>query len=201
VYHGSIVPARLPRTVIEALALTPIGVSLTIVGYETAGHHGYVNELTALATACGVASRVTFQPAVGRDELMRQCGRHDIGLALFPVDSDDVNERSMVGPSNKPFDYLARALPIVVTESREWRETFIDAGFGRECDPRSAKSIAAAWQWFLDHPDERAAMGERGRQRVLEEWNYDRMFRPVMARLLARSAEMSERAASANSIG
>jgi hypothetical protein len=31
-------------------------------------------------------------------------------------------------------------------------------------------------------------MGERGRRRILEEWNYDAMFQPVLTRMLAALA-------------
>ena len=48
-YHGSIVPDRLPLAVVNALALLPGNVSLRVVGYETAGSLGYVAKLRELA--------------------------------------------------------------------------------------------------------------------------------------------------------
>jgi glycosyltransferase involved in cell wall biosynthesis len=52
-YHGSIVPDRLPPSVIEALAMLPAGVHLTVIGYETIGHRGYVQELRELCSSGG----------------------------------------------------------------------------------------------------------------------------------------------------
>jgi glycosyltransferase involved in cell wall biosynthesis len=191
-YHGSIVPARVPMSVLEAVALTPAAVSLSIIGYETVGHAKYVGELRDLAARLGIADRVRIAGPMSRHELMTQCATCDVGLSLLPIESDDLNERSMVGASNKPFDYLACGLPVLVSELPDWVETYVDAGLGRSCDPRSASSIAASLQWFLDHPAERIAMGERGRDKILRDWNYEVTFAPVVARLQSSGAVWPE---------
>lgn len=184
-YHGSIVPARMPATVLHALAKVPDAVSLVVAGYETAGHPGYVESLRREAVALGIDHRVSFAGTVPtRDALMTHCRTCDLGLALMPASSADVNERAMVGASNKAFDYLACGLALLVSDLPAWRETFADAGFGRVCDPESPESLAAALRWFLEHPGERIAMGERGRQRVTADWNYDHQFAPVLARMV-----------------
>ncbi len=199
-YHGSIVPARVPRQVLEALAIAPPGMSLTIIGYETAGHADYVRELSTLAENLKVANRVNFEGPMSRADLMARCAEFDVGLALLPIDSSDVNERSMVGASNKPFDYMACGLSLLVSESPEWVETFVAAGFGRSCDPRSAESIAESFQWFLNHPAERRLMGERGREKIASEWNYDSAFTPVLARMLPHRAAWAEHVPSVDPI-
>src|SRR6185436_12634633 len=86
VYHGSIVPARLPETVLEAMAGLPGGVTLDVIGYETVGHHGYVDALKRSAARLGVLSRVQFHGPISRGELMRGCAAYDVGLSLLPVD-------------------------------------------------------------------------------------------------------------------
>jgi glycosyltransferase involved in cell wall biosynthesis len=199
-YHGSIVPARLPRQVLEALAMTPAGVSLTVIGYETAGHAQYVRELAMLADQLNVASRVRFEGPMSRAALMSRCTEFDVGLALLPIESSDVNERSMVGASNKPFDYMACSLSLLVNESPEWIETYVEAGFGRSCHPGSAASIAESLQWFLDHPEERRLMGERGREKIASEWNYENAFNPVLARLMLNGAAWVEHVPSVDPI-
>jgi glycosyltransferase involved in cell wall biosynthesis len=179
-YHGSIVPARLPPVVIDALAAQPAAVTLDIAGYETIGHPGYAAALLARARQRGVGDRVRLHGALRRGDLMRLCATCDVGLALLPADSSDLNERAMVGASNKPFDYMASGLALLVPELPEWRTTYVDPGFGLACDPSSADSVAAALRWFLEHPEERLAMGARGRQKILGEWNYERCFGPVL---------------------
>jgi len=179
-YAGSIVPSRLPATVVRALALVPAEVNLTVVGYETAGHPGYFASLQETAREVGVADRFVGLGPRSREELMRTCADYDVGIALFPLTTDDPNENAMVGASNKVFDYLAGGLAVLVANRPEWRRAVVEAGYGLECDPGSADSIAAALAWWLAHRAERSAMGERGRQRILDDWNYERAFRPVM---------------------
>jgi glycosyltransferase involved in cell wall biosynthesis len=57
---------------------------------------------------------------------------------------------------------------------------FCDKGFGLACDSADPQSLTKALQWYCDHPAEMRAMGERGRQMILEQWHYERAFTPVM---------------------
>jgi spore maturation protein CgeB len=92
----------------------------------------------------------------------------------------------MTGASNKPFEYLAGGMPLLVSELPTWREMFVQPGYGRACDPTDAESIRTAVRWYLDHPDDRRAMGEVGRQQLLTEWNYEKEFAPVMNEMTER---------------
>jgi glycosyltransferase involved in cell wall biosynthesis len=185
-YHGSLVPSRLPTTVLEALALLPEMVKLRVVGYETAGHKGYVRQLEELATQLGIAGRVEFLGAVPRQELLTLCRQCDMGLSLMPQTSHDINEQAMTGASNKPFDYLACGLALLVSDLPEWRALYVDNGHALAVNPASPESIATAIRWLLEHPTELRGMGERGRQRILHEWNYEHQFAPVLRRLTKR---------------
>jgi glycosyltransferase involved in cell wall biosynthesis len=188
-YHGSIVPARVPLATVRALARLPDSVTLTIAGYETLGHQGWVEQLGRAASREGVAHRVMFLgPIPQRADLLQACGGHDVGLALLPLDAVDINEREMAGASNKPFDYMARSLALLVSDLPAWRAMYVDQGYARACDPGDPESIAAALRWFLEHPEETSAMGERGRRRIVDVWNYDRSFQPVLERLLGVQA-------------
>jgi len=180
-YHGSIVPDRLPLTVIEALAKLPASVTLTVVGYETVGATGYVDSLRARARELGIDERLKLTGTLAtRSELIALCGRHDVGLALMPLESGDPNVGSMAGASNKPYDYLACGLALLVSSRADWEQMFVKPGFGLSCDPLSAESVTDALNTFAAQPATTRTMGERGRQRVIEEWNYEHQFRPVM---------------------
>ena len=179
-YHGSIVPSQLPVTVIHALAKLPEYVKLYMAGYETVGHVGYVRKLKGLAERLGVGHRVEYLGTLStREELFRECRKADIGLALFTKPTN----QPMVGASNKPFDYLACGLALLVSDLPDWQKMYVEPGYGLACDPDDPDSIAQAIRWFLDHPDEMRAMGERGRQRILDEWNYEKQFMPVLKHL------------------
>jgi len=180
-YHGSIVPSRLPLSVLTAMAMLPPSVKLRVIGYQTVGHHDYVEKLKAEANQLRLADRVEVLGAVPtRKELLEWCRRSDVGLALMPSQSGDLNEQTMTGASNKPFDYLACGLALLVSDLRDWPATYVKPACALACIPEDPKSIAAALCWFLEHTHELRAMGERGRRLILNDWNYQRQFAPVL---------------------
>ncbi|HEY3824911.1 MAG TPA: glycosyltransferase [Bryobacteraceae bacterium] len=183
-YHGSIVPDRLPLAVIESLAMLPDGVTLTVAGYETTGARGYIDTLKKKATELGIANRLEIAGTVPlRRDLMAICRQHDVGLALMPLESGDPNMETMAGASNKPYDYLACGLALLVAELPDWEEMFVKPGYGLSCNPSSIESLTAALGFFVAEPETTRSMGERGRQRILRDWNYEHQFQVVRERL------------------
>ena len=178
-YHGSIVPARLPLSVIKALESLPDIIKLRIIGYETVGTIGYIKEIKALSTHLGVGERLEIIDAMPRHELLRWAGESDIGLALMPVGSDDTNLVAMTGASNKVFDYLACGLPLIVSNLPDWGKMYVETGYGLACNPEDVDSIVNVVQWFLKNPEEMRAMGDQGRQKILDDWNYESQFKLV----------------------
>ncbi len=185
-YHGSIGPTRLPPTVLHALARLPDRVGLRVIGYETVGQAGYVARLRALARELGIERRVQFLGTLPlRRDLLAWCDRSDLGLALMPWHSDDPNARTMAGASNKPFDYLARGMTVLVTDLPDWRALYVETGCGLACDPDSADDLAAVIGRLVQQPGLARQMGEVGRRRIASEWNYESRFAPVYERLAA----------------
>jgi glycosyltransferase involved in cell wall biosynthesis len=178
-YHGSIVPDRLPLTVLHALVLLPEVVKLRVIGYQTTGHSDYGQILQDTADALGLSSRLERICAMPRKKLLKCCQQSDVGLALMPVNTQDVNMNWMTGASNKPFDYLACGLPLVVSELSDWQHLYVEPGYGLSCNPNDPESIAKVLNWYLEHPLEMRRMGEQGRQRMLDDWNYEHQFEVV----------------------
>ena len=56
-------------------------------------------------------------------------------------------------------------------------------GYGIAIDPESDESIRAGLKWMLNNREKLWEMGERGRQKIQNEWNYKRLFQPVLDRL------------------
>ena len=184
VYQGSLSRDRLTPQFIDALALLPEHVELHVYGYETAGHPQYVSELRERAHQAGVAQRVNFHGAVQqRSRLLQLLRGHQLGIATIAPGSTDPNLQSMVGASNKVFEYLASAMPVLVTEAPSWREALIGPGYGVGCNPADPDSIANAVRALLAQPQRTAEMGRAGRARILADWNYEQQFAPVMAML------------------
>jgi len=184
-YHGNLGPSYLPLSILKALVRFPPTVRLRVVGYETVGTQGYARQLAEEAGRLGVAKRLELLGPVPRFRLLELCADGDVGLAFIPMNTDDINNRYKTGASNKPFDYLACGLALLVSDLPEWREHYVVPGYGLACMPEDPESIAAAFAWYLNNPEKMRAMGEAGRQRILREWNYETGFAPVLERLRA----------------
>lgn len=178
-FHGSIVPARLPMSIIHALAHCPAHVRFRFAGYETIGHRKYIERILTEAARIGVDSRISYLGALPRPGLLARCAETHVGLSLMPLNTNDINMTAMVGASNKPFDYLLCGVALLVSDLPDWNKAFVEPGFGLACNPEDPLSIARAFTWFADHPDQLREMGARGRERVLEQWNYETQFEPV----------------------
>src|SRR6266566_5914213 len=135
------------------------------------------------ATELGIADRVMYLGAFPRHALLQNCRNASVGIAFMPLESIDVNEQFMAGASNKPFDYLASGLALLVSNIAEWTKMFVDPGYGLACDPSDPNSIARQLLWFAENPLETRQMGLMGRQRVLQDWNYENTFSPVVQAL------------------
>jgi glycosyltransferase involved in cell wall biosynthesis len=173
--------------VLEALALLPEQVKLRVIGYETIGHLGYVNTLMERARELEIGDRLHFLGTLPeRKTLLAWCRKSDVGLALMPKVSDDINEQAMVSASNKPFDYLSCGLALLVSNLPDWQQMYVSAGYGLACEPDSPRNIASALRWFLNHPATMREMGERGRQKIVAEWNYEMRFSPIFEQMRSK---------------
>lgn len=180
-YHGTLNALRLPFAFLEGLAAGSKTARLIFAGYETAGSTGFVQEYTSRAAALGLAERVHhLGPLPERSDLLTAADGADVGLALMPTTSQDVNLAHMVGASNKPFDYLARGLALCVSDIAEWREMYVDSGLARYVDPSSPQQFADLVAWCDANREAVHQMGERGRKRIAETWNYEHQFAPVL---------------------
>lgn len=98
------------------------------------------------------------------------------GLALFP-DTAHYREKELT----KFFEYMAAGLPIVCSNFPVWRELIEGERVGICVDPEDPKAAADAVRWLHDHPDEARAMGERGKQAVVERYNWAGQARELLA--------------------
>jgi glycosyltransferase involved in cell wall biosynthesis len=179
-YHGSITPERLPEAVALAVRRLAGRARLRIAGYEAPSAWGYVKYLVGSAADTSV-EYIGVVPL--RSDLLAETARAHVGLAFMPCHSSDLNMRFMVGASNKPFDYMAQGLALLVSDLPDWKTMFVDPGFGLACTPTDVDSLLVALGWFIDHPEARKAMGARARNKIEAEWNYDTQFRAILESL------------------
>ena len=172
-YHGSIVPNRVPMELVDAIATLPRDVVLKFAGYETSGSLGYVDQLKERANALGVSDRVHYLGALRlREEIMDACSEATLGLSFMPTTSEDPNERTMAGASNKAFDYLACGTPFLVNDLKDWRDIFGNFVEQLICDPNDPKSLRDAISWAYNNRETLKKLGSDGQKRVQTEWNY-----------------------------
>ncbi|HZY80897.1 MAG TPA: glycosyltransferase family 4 protein [Cyclobacteriaceae bacterium] len=74
----------------------------------------------------------------------------------------------------KVFEYMAAGMPVIASKHGESARFVEEANAGILVEPMDPKEIADAIQWLLDHPEEAAAMGKRGRQLILEKYNWEK---------------------------
>jgi glycosyltransferase involved in cell wall biosynthesis len=183
-YHGSITPERLPETVPLAIRRMAGRARLRIGGYEAPGAQGYVNYLVGSEKSASVHTPIEYLGMVPRRaDLLAEAARAHIGLSLIPFSSSDLNMCHMTGASNKPFDYMAAGLALLVSDLPDWTRMFVEPGFARAADPTSADSLFAALEWFVNHAHERQGMAARGQTMIQSAWNYETVFAPILKAL------------------
>lgn len=73
---------------------------------------------------------------------------------------------------NKIFEYLASGIPVIGSNFPMWRILLEDQNIGLCVEPENPKSIAEAIEYLRTNPAIAREMGERGRQMVLEKFNW-----------------------------
>jgi len=94
---------------------------------------------------------------------------------------------------------MARGLAVVVSDLEEWRRIYLGIGdreegieespkfripesgkgYGIAINPESRESIRAGLGWMLKNRDKLWEMGERARQKIRKEWNYQTKFEVI----------------------
>lgn len=181
IYVGAITPDRGIETVIRAL---PQGAELDLVGYETPGSHGYIDHMLRLAGDLGVGAQVTWKGAVLRRAAVLELIRSStVGICLLPKDGKNINMNHMVGASNKVFDLMAGGSLPLVSDDEDWNEALVRPGYARGCGPGDVSGARELLRWVARCPEEVFDIRERGRSKILLDWNYETTFGPVLERM------------------
>jgi len=125
-------------------------------------------QMQALAINLDVSEFVTCTGRVADDDMLAMLNTADIC-----VNPDVANELNDLSTMNKVMEYMALGKPIVQFDLTEARYSAQDAAvYARRND---AADLAVKMVELLDDPAHRAAMGARGRRRILEEleWRHE----------------------------
>ena len=152
---------RAARHIVFDLKRTDIHFGLVGGGTE-------LEELKRYATELGLADYVTFTDRVPDQELLEMLNTADI--CVNPDVANEMNDKSTM---NKIMEYMALAKPIVQFDLTEGRFSAGEASlYAKKNDEID---LADKIVELLDDPDKRKQMGEFGRNRVINEleWDYE----------------------------
>ena len=144
------------------------------VKHRTDVHFGLVGggtsleEMKALATDLGIADYVTFTGRVSDAEMLAMLNTADV--CVNPDVANEMNDKSTM---NKIMEYMALGKPIVQFDLTEGRFSAQEASlYARRND---VNDFAEKILYLLDRPEERAKMGQYGKQRVesVLEWRHE----------------------------
>jgi glycosyltransferase involved in cell wall biosynthesis len=165
IFHGVIDPQDGPELLIEAaptiLARHP-GTYFWMVGDGTA-----VPGLKAQAASAGLSDRFFFSGWVPQADVARYISASDLGLVILP---DVLSARGRV--TLKEFEYWACGIPAVLPRLPALQEVVGDEAASLFYQPGDAADLAAKVGVLLADDERRKEMGRRGRERVVEgfEW-------------------------------
>jgi glycosyltransferase involved in cell wall biosynthesis len=104
-----------------------------------------------------------------REELGSTYRKCSVSVVLYSVAGNHLNIRS-----NRFFESLAAAAPVITSNFPEWRAAVESIGCGLTVDPTDPEAIADALKYLLTHHREAAEMGKRGRLAFLQEFGWTR---------------------------
>lgn len=127
-----------------------------------------LKKMQELAEELSVDDYVTFTGRVPDNELLEMLNTADV--CVNPDVANEMNDKSTM---NKIMEYMALGKPIVQFDLTEGRFSAQEASLYAECN--NAEDMALKIIDLLDNPAKRKIMGEFGRNRVINEleWEYE----------------------------
>lgn len=172
-YVGGISEIRGIKHMVEAMGLLPEGLGARL----SVGGAGFVpSELGDEVRRMPGWQRCTHLGWLGREAVARLLGEARVGLVVLHPTTNHLDSYPV-----KLFEYMAAGVPVVASDFPIWRGIVERAGCGLLVDPLDARAIAKAIQHLLEHPKDAEAMGRRGREAVIREFNWSAQAEKLLA--------------------
>lgn len=160
-YIGGLASVRGIKEMVNALELTKSQVTLKIAGnFADKNLEEKVIEMSGWQD-------VTFLGYINREGINHTLNTSVAGLVVLHPTISYIDSLPV-----KMFEYMAAGIPVIASNFPLWRSIIDDAQCGLCVDPLEPQEIANAMDYLVTHPDEAIAMGENGRQAVIEKYNW-----------------------------
>jgi glycosyltransferase involved in cell wall biosynthesis len=159
-YVGSIDRYRGIVEMTQAIGLTE-GKLFLVGSFSPASQRRLVNHLSGW-------ERVAEMGQLDRSGVTKVLGRSMAGLVLLHPRANYLDSLPI-----KMFEYMSAGIPVIASNFPLWEKIIYKEKCGLCCDPLKPEQIAQAIHWIFDHPDEAQKMGERGRQAVMQKYNWE----------------------------
>ncbi len=171
IYVGLIMPQRGIDVLLEAIRLLHDqglrDVALFLIGPETSP--AYMRQVEAFCRAHDLQEQVRWLGSVPPDQLKHYLANADVGVATG-LYTAQYNRPSLF---TKLFEYMLAGLPVICADY-PWSRVYVEEGrCGLLVRGDDAEAYTQAIRWFRDHREEARAMGQRGRQMVLERYTWE----------------------------
>ena len=133
-----------------------------------------LDDLKKLTADKGLADFITFTGRAPDQELFEVLSTMDIG-----VNPDRVNAMNDKSTMNKIMEYMSLGKAMVQFDVTEGKFSAREASLYAK--PNDATDMGEKILELVDDPDRRAAMGTFGRERVVEELNWQHQIKPLLA--------------------
>lgn len=187
VYVGSTGAPNGHLEALRAIAMADGGISMRVIGSFRAEFEA---SFKALARELGITERVRLDGWIAHDEVPARASGSSVGLSLYkPVTK---NLEYMGSASNKLFEYAAMGMPVVVPDRESYRAFLGDAEWVTYADIEKPESIARAINSILADGERYLAMSRAARRAFEDQYNYERVFEPVLGKLLEYSKQQAQ---------
>jgi len=167
---------------LRALAMTD-GIRMRVIGGFRPEFEASFNEL---ARELRVNERLSVDGWLALDELRARASRASVGLSIYKPVTKSLEY--VASASNKLFEYAAMGLPVIVPNRENYRDFLGDAEWVTYADVEQPESFARALTSIFDDRERYVAMSRAARGAFETEYNYERVFEPLLEKIRALAA-------------
>lgn len=161
VYCGAISPIRGIKEIVRAVDLLNGKVALKIIGPFSSP--SFRKDLDCYFKK----EYITYLGALPIDKAYSVLGSADIGVVVFWPEPNH-----LLSLPNKIFEYMAFGLPVIASDFPYWKEIIKECGL--TVNPFDYFELAKKIEYLADNPLAAEKMGETGRRKVLEKYNWQK---------------------------